>query len=69
MPEGEPKRIIPRAEDILTSEEAELIQRADRGEFTCLICGEPLAAEKVLSEFYKGVILFCPDMRCGYVEL
>ena len=69
MDEGEPKLIIPRLEDVLTSEESELLQRADRGEFTCLTCGEPLHAEKVISPFYEGVILWCPDLECGYVEL
>jgi hypothetical protein len=36
MSERESKLIIPSPENILTSEEAELLQRADRGEFTCL---------------------------------
>ena len=69
MPEDELKHIIPRPEDILTSDEADLIQRADRGELLCLTCGEPLQAEKVVSIYYQGVILFCPDGRCGYMEL
>jgi hypothetical protein len=69
MSEDEPKQIIPRPEDILTFSEAKLIQQADRGELPCLSCGEPLQAEKVISEFYEGVILFCPDGQCGYVEL
>jgi hypothetical protein len=69
MSELEPRVIIPRPEDILTPDEADLIQRADRGELPCLTCGEPLQAEKVISEYYEGVILFCPDGRCGYMEL
>lgn len=69
MSEREPKLIIPRPEDILTPEEAELLQQADRGEFTCLTCGETLLAEKVICDVYEGVILFCPDGLCGYVEL
>ena len=69
MSEVEPKIIIPRPEDILTSDEADLIQRADRGELLCLSCGEPLQAEKVISKYYEGVILFCPDGRCGYMEI
>ncbi len=69
MSELEPRVIIPRLEDILTPEEAELIQQADRGELPCLTCGEPLQAGKVISEYYEGVILFCPDERCGYIEL
>jgi hypothetical protein len=69
MPEKEPKLIIPCPEDILTSEEAELLQRADQGEFTCLTCGELLLAEKVICDVYEGVILFCPDGLCGYMEL
>jgi hypothetical protein len=69
MSERELKLIIPRLEDILTLEEADLLQRAARGEFTCLTCGEPLLAEKMICEVYEGVILFCPDGLCGYVEL
>ena len=69
MSEVEVHRIIPRPEDILFPDEAELIQRADRGEIPCLTCGHPLQAEKVVSEYYVGVILFCPDGKCGYLEL
>jgi len=71
LPDVEPraKTIIPRPEDILTPEEAELIQQADREELPCLSCGEPLQAEKVVSKFYEGVILFCPDGSCGFTEL
>ena len=69
MSEREANPIIPRPEDILTAEEAELLQRAARGELTCLTCGEVLEAEKVISPYYEGVILWCPDLECGYVEL
>jgi hypothetical protein len=68
MSEGEPRRVVPRPEQILTPEEAELIQRAEWGHLPCLICGEPLQAAKAVSECYEGVILYCPDGRCGYME-
>jgi len=68
MPEGEPRRVVPRPEQILTPEEAELIQRAEWGEFPCPSCSEPLLAAKAVSECYEGVVLYCPDGSCGYTE-
>jgi C4-type Zn-finger protein len=64
--ETEPKHLNPQPEDTLTPEEADLLQQAERGELTCLTCGEPLTAERVVSPYYEGVVLFCPDMACGY---
>jgi len=69
MSEIEPRTVIPRSEDILTTEEAELIQQADQKKLRCVSCGQPLQAQKVVSEYYEGVILFCPDGSCGYTEL
>ena len=67
-PEGEPRCVVPRPEQILTPEEAELIQQAERKELPCLSCGEPLQAGKAVSECYEGVILYCLDSNCGYTE-
>ena len=70
MPESEPKRIIPRPEDILTPQEAEIWQRVDRGELPCPCCGQPLEGGKVVIDgIYEGVLLSCSDVSdCGFVE-
>ena len=68
MSEDEPRHIIPRPEDILSPEEAHLIQRAEREELPCPCCGETLAAAKVVGECYEGVVLYCLDNSCGYTE-
>ena len=68
MHEGEPRYFTPRPEDILTSDEADLIQRADRGEVACLTCDRPLSWAKIVSDDYVGVVLFCLDDDCGFVE-
>jgi hypothetical protein len=69
MPEIEPKPVViyPRPEDILTSEEATILQRADRGELVCPRCGETLAAEKVVCAVYEGIVLTCRT-GCGWQE-
>lgn len=54
-----------RPEDILTSEEAELLQRASRGELPCPQCSKPLQASVIRSDVYNGILLFC---ECGFQE-
>jgi hypothetical protein len=49
--ELEVKCIIPRLEDILTSNEAKLIQQADRGELPCLSCGDAAEVAKDMETF------------------
>ena len=58
-----------RSEDILTAEQAETLQRADRGELACPRCGLPLAGRMLVSEvpdLYEGVQLYCGT--CGFQE-
>jgi hypothetical protein len=62
---------VARREDILTADQAELLQRAERGEVPCPNCGQPLYAQMVVStvpDLYAGVLLFCTDSACGFVE-
>jgi hypothetical protein len=54
-----------RPEDILTSREADLLQRADKGELPCPACGTPLRANVVRDDLCNGVVLFC---GCGFRE-
>jgi hypothetical protein len=66
--------IVPRAEDVLTSEEAQLLQAADRGERPCPNprCGLPLRGERlIIPGVYEGIVLYCPPKRggCGFREL
>lgn len=71
MPETEPRLIIPCSEDVLTSGEAALLQRAGRGELVCPCCGQPLQGEKIVSPLYEGIVLFCADEArrgCEYWE-
>lgn len=68
MPEGEPKGVAPRPKDVFTAKEAELLHRAERGELPCLHCGQPLRAEKIVTDIYEGVVLFCSDPTCEFVE-
>ena len=58
----------PGPEDILTTPEAELLQASDRKERLCPRCGQPLAADMMVSEVYQGVILTCFE-GCGFREL
>ena len=60
------KTITPQPEDLLTSQEAEVLQRADRGELICPCCLLMLGGQKVVAEEYEGVILRCD---CGFVEV
>jgi hypothetical protein len=63
----EVKSITVRLEQVLTEEEAELIQKADRGELPCPRCASPLNAEKYATEIYTGVMLEC--LKCEFREL
>jgi hypothetical protein len=59
-----------RMEDVLAVEEAELLDRAEKGAVPCPWCGRPLRGELVYFEFgdedsYAGVRLSC---SCGFVE-
>ena len=60
------KVITPQPEDLLTSQEAEILQRADRGELLCPCCLLMLSGQKVVTEEYEGILLSCD---CGFVEL
>ncbi|MCB0171325.1 MAG: hypothetical protein KDJ52_17160 [Anaerolineae bacterium] len=68
MLEGEPKSIAPRPEDVFTAEEAELLHRTEQGEILCWHCGQPLWAEKLVTNIYEGIVLFCSDPTCEFVE-
>lgn len=54
----------------LNPQEAEILQRVDRGELPCPCCGQPLEGGKVVIEgIYEGVLLSCSDVwDCGFVE-
>ena len=54
-----------RPEDVLTSQEVDMLQRADKGELPCPECNEPLRASVIRSEVCNGVVLFC---ECGFEE-
>ena len=56
-------------EDILTAQEAEVLQKAEAGVLPCPWCGQMLRAEMVVSGDYGGVVLSCSDGRgCGFRE-
>ena len=66
--------IVPRAEDVLTPTEAQLLQAADQGEHPCPnpLCGLPLRGEKlIIPGVYEGIVLYCPPEQggCGFREL
>jgi len=75
MDKREGDRIItPRAEDILTPVEAQLLQAAERRERPCPhpLCGLPLRGEKlIIPGVYEGIVLYCPPDQggCGFREL
>ena len=53
------------------AEQAELLQKADRGLLPCPDCGSPLRAALTVSttpDVYEGVVLFCMDRECGFYE-
>jgi hypothetical protein len=70
MPETKPEPVLvePRAEDILTTMEAEIQQLADRGQLPCPRCGQTLSAEKVVCNVYEGILLSCLN-GCGWREV
>ena len=51
---------------ILTAEEVELIQRAERKELPCPDCEQPLGWVAMIAEEYEGLILVC--LGCGRCE-
>jgi hypothetical protein len=58
-----------RPEDILTTAEAALLQRADRGYLPCPACQRPLQGVHMLSDLYQGIVLVCPDVEgCRFHE-
>jgi hypothetical protein len=66
--------LVPRAEDVLTLKEAQLLQAAERGERPCptLGCGLPLRGEKlIMPGVYEGIVLYCPPEKggCSFREL
>ncbi len=69
MSEYEPQSVTPRPEDILTAQEAEVLQKAEAGVLPCPWCGRMLRAEMIVSGDYEGVVLSCPDGgSCGFRE-
>ena len=70
MSEEEPHSVTPRPEEILTTQEAEVLQKAEAEVLPCPRCGQMLRAEMIVSgEYYEGVLLSCPDTGgCGFRE-
>ena len=69
MSEKEPQSVTPRPEEILTTQEAEVLQKAEAGVLPCPRCGQMLRAEMIVSGDYEGVLLSCPDRgSCGFRE-
>ena len=69
MSEKEPQSVTPRPEEILTTQEAEVLQNAEAGVLSCPWCGQMLRAEMIVSGDYEGVVLSCPDRGiCGFRE-
>ena len=69
-PNPELKRIIPQLEDILSPEEAKLLQQVEQGMLPCPCCGQRMEGGKVVIEgVYEGVLLSCSNISdCGFVE-
>jgi hypothetical protein len=68
---GEPERgVIPfRPEDLCTEQEAELLRKASQGLLKCPQCRKPLQGSLLIAEYYRGVVLACPDTAgCGFRE-
>ena len=58
-----------RPEHVLTTQEAEVLQKAEAGVLPCPRCGQTLRAEMIVSGDYEGVVLSCPDRgSCGFRE-
>ena len=69
MSEEEPHSVTPRPEEVLTSQEAEVLQKAEAGVLPCPWCGQMLRADMIVSGDYEGVVLSCPDRgACGFRE-
>ena len=69
MSENEPQSVTPRPQEILTTQEAEVLQKAAAGVLPCPWCGQTLRAEMIVSGNYEGVVLSCPDRGgCGFRE-
>ena len=69
MSEKEPQSLTPRPEEILTTHEAEVLQKAEAGVLPCPWCGQMLRADMIVSGDYEGVVLSCPDRgACGFRE-
>ena len=69
MSEKEPQSVTPRPEEILTTQEAEVLQKAEAGVLPCPWCGQTLRADMIVSGDYEGVLLSCPDGGgCGFRE-
>jgi hypothetical protein len=69
MSEKEPHSVAPRPEEILTTQEAEVLQKAEAGVLPCPCCGQTLRAEMIVSADYEGVLLSCSDRGgCGFRE-
>jgi hypothetical protein len=69
MSEEEPQSVTPRPEEVLTSQEGEVLQKAEAGVLPCPWCGQMLRAEMIVSGDYEGVLLSCPGRgRCDFRE-
>jgi hypothetical protein len=70
VPETQSKSVLIRSKDLLTPQQTEMLQKADRDELPCPRCGEPLQGEIVVTEAYTGLVLFCSDAvrSCGFRE-
>ena len=67
MSEEEPQSVTPQPEEVLTTQEAEVLQKAEAGVLPCPCCGQTLEAEMIVSADYEGVVLSCPDGGgCGF---
>jgi hypothetical protein len=65
----QPERIDPRPTDILTSNEAQVLQVADRAELACPRCGHVLGGAKTIEPgVYEGIVLVCLA-GCGFREM
>ena len=69
MSEEAPHTVTRRPEEILTTLEAEVLQKAEAGVLPCPQCGRVLGAEMIVSADYEGVLLSCPERGiCGFRE-
>ena len=69
MSEKGPQSVTRRPEEILTTQEAEVLQKAEAGVLPCPWCGQMLREEMIVSGDFEGVLLSCPDRGgCGFRE-